>query len=78
MSLISILLMSTTVYVLIALVGGILIGLGSFFLIIKLKNRNKNRKVKINSKPSDYQFQFKLNTGQFINDLKNSSDSKQE
>ena len=60
-----------------ALVGGVLIGFGVFFLVTKLLNKNK-RKVKINSKASDYQFQFKLNTGQFLNDLKDSNDDERE
>lgn len=62
--------------VLAALVGGILIGLGLFLLITKLQKRSKRVKIR-NTKASDYQYNFKLNTGQFLNDLKNKGDNRE-
>lgn len=57
-----------------SVIGTIIIGLALYFLIVKLQKRNK--KVKIDTKVADYQFEFRLNTGNFLNKLKDESEVK--
>ena len=70
------LLANTVVLVLAIVLAVVCVGVAAYVVIIKLKSRNKE--VTKHSKISDYQFEFKLNTGQFINKLKEQEDDKTE
>lgn len=66
---------NTLTIVLASVLGAIIVGLLLFVIITKLKKRDK--KVENKSKISDYQFEFKLNTGHFINKLKEMQEAEE-